>query len=567
MTIEHSQPRDHRRSRSTPARTTPSRRSPSTRRRGTFRLSYNGALHRARSRSTRRPSRSRTRSVRSSRPVDPGADVTVAQNGNVYQVTFLTIRAPTPLTIGQATTPASARTARAELVDETILITAGPGEEQDADHHRRHRSTAANWVLILDKPWFSPFTNDASTPTSDSQYTLLSTNPNLLVDGGDAGEPAAPLRHRQPGLVRRPGLATWPGPTGETRSARARSSTTRARSGRRTRAAIVERAEPVPASPASAWAATAASAARRSRSTAPTSRRTPATGRSARTSPAGSPSSGSPTSSSSSAAATNHVTVDTFTGRPRGTSARRRRQIDTGAGNDLVDVKGITGHTFVNLGAGNDTLNVQQRRTEADRPGGAADRQRRQPAGERHQLRERLGGAGHGGRRRRRDPDPHRRGDRRHLRHDADAERRRTTNRRHRSGQLGRRCRRRRATCANDAPATVGRRARSRGPRASRRRSARLGGGIGNFDVQKAGGTYRIHFRARSAAVRCRSSSRPDRPHERRGREGHPQHQRHRRDGERRGAPHLDLADRARHAEPERDAAARRRRDLRAPTR
>ena len=36
-------------------------------------------------------------------------------------------------------------------------------------------------MLTLDKPWFSPFTQDASTPTSDSQYTLLSTNPNLLV--------------------------------------------------------------------------------------------------------------------------------------------------------------------------------------------------------------------------------------------------------------------------------------------------------------------------------------------------------------------------------------------------
>ena len=53
----------------------------------------------------------------------------------------------------------------------------------------------------------------------------------------------------------------------------------------------------------------------------------------------------------------NHVTVDTFTNVPDGTRAPLT-QIDTGAGNDLVDIKGITGHTFVNLGAGNDTLNI-----------------------------------------------------------------------------------------------------------------------------------------------------------------------------------------------------------------
>ena len=56
-------------------------------------------------------------------------------------------------------------------------------------------------------------------------------------------------------------------------------------------------------------------------------------------------------------AGANHVTVDTFTGVPAGLRAPQTT-IDTGAGNDQVDVKGITGHTFVNLGAGNDTLNV-----------------------------------------------------------------------------------------------------------------------------------------------------------------------------------------------------------------
>src|SRR6185437_13532007 len=55
----------------------------------------------------------------------------------------------------------------------------------------------------------------------------------------------------------------------------------------------------------------------------------------------------------------NHLVVDTFTNVPtdKGIYAPLTR-IDTGAGNDRVDVEGITGHTFVNLGAGNDTLNV-----------------------------------------------------------------------------------------------------------------------------------------------------------------------------------------------------------------
>ena len=53
----------------------------------------------------------------------------------------------------------------------------------------------------------------------------------------------------------------------------------------------------------------------------------------------------------------NHVTVDTKTNVVDPARAPLL-QIDTGAGKDTVDVKGITSHTFVNLGAGNDTLNV-----------------------------------------------------------------------------------------------------------------------------------------------------------------------------------------------------------------
>jgi len=42
---------------------------------------------------------------------------------------------------------------------------------------------------------------------------------------------------------------------------------------------------------------------------------------------------------------------------PQGTQAPLTR-INTGGGDDTVDVLGITGHTFVNTGAGSDTVNV-----------------------------------------------------------------------------------------------------------------------------------------------------------------------------------------------------------------
>ena len=37
-------------------------------------------------------------------------------------------------------------------------------------------------MLTLDRPWFSPFTGDASQPDSTSTLTLYATNPNMLVD-------------------------------------------------------------------------------------------------------------------------------------------------------------------------------------------------------------------------------------------------------------------------------------------------------------------------------------------------------------------------------------------------
>ena len=76
--------------------------------------------------------------------VDPSADVTVAQNGSVYQVTFLDTTSD-PLAIGEDRASDATHLGPqnpADLVGITILITHGPGEEQDAHRHGRHRQTA-----------------------------------------------------------------------------------------------------------------------------------------------------------------------------------------------------------------------------------------------------------------------------------------------------------------------------------------------------------------------------------------------------------------------------------------
>ena len=73
-------------------------------------------------------------------------------------------------------------------------------------------------------------------------------------------------------------------------------------------------------------------------------------------------------------------------------------RVNTGAGDDVVNVEKIEGHTFVNLGAGNDVVNIHNTQQQLSDLLGLLTVERRQPAGERDQPHERLAAAGHRGR-------------------------------------------------------------------------------------------------------------------------------------------------------------------------
>ena len=284
-------------------------------------------------------------------------DVTVAQNGTVYQVTFLNTGGSTPGTLtGDASNLGPHNPT--DLVNETILITEGPAKNKTRIIKGGTIDAQGNWVLILDKPWFSPFTADASFPTSDSEYTLLSTNPNLLVDEAsqanllllyDTDNPASytdtgfsdsrnPLHHTGDAFAS--GQIFYDtnqfGPRDENGNIKALDQFRITGFGMGGNRCVGGPATPINASDVEANACIGPVGANE---------------------PGGITFLGITDMSLELGAGANHVTVDTFSGVPDGTRAPQTT-IDTGAGADQVDVKGITGHTFVNLGAGNDTLNV-----------------------------------------------------------------------------------------------------------------------------------------------------------------------------------------------------------------
>ena len=319
---------------------------------GTFRLSYNGVFTGALAYNA--PSVTVENALRTLvQAVDSSADVTVAQNGNVYQVTILH-PGTTPLMIGHDDSGLGPLTAAA-LVNETILITDGPAKNKSRIVTGAIDNGDGTWTLTLDKPWFSPFTGDSTTPTHDSTYTLLPTNPNLLVTEQtqanllflyDTDNPAS---YDDPAYV-----AQHPGQENPFGAGQIFYDTSQF--GPKNESGIVPALDqfritgfgmgpnrciggPSQAINGSNVEANACSG------------------------PVGANEPGGITFQSITdlqlelGAGDNHVTLDTFTNVPADTRAPQT-QIDTGAGNDLVDLKGITSHAFINLGAGNDTLNV-----------------------------------------------------------------------------------------------------------------------------------------------------------------------------------------------------------------
>ncbi|HET7129920.1 MAG TPA: hypothetical protein VFJ93_12675, partial [Gaiellaceae bacterium] len=280
--------------------------------------------------------------------VDPGADLTVARNGSELQVTFFNTGTGV-LAIGEDhaynSTHLGPQTP-AQLTGITFLVTSGPAKNKTRIITGGVQNADGSWTLTLDKAWFSPFTNDSSTPSSLSTYTLLTTNPNLLVDessqanllymydndnpasyndehytrGGDNPFGAVEIKYDTSlfGPADEDGTVH---PLDQFRVIGLGMGGTRCIGG--------------PEDPVSGGC----------------------------TGPVGANQPGGITFRTITdlelnlGDGANHVVVDTFTNVPAGTRAPKTT-INTRGGNDVVDLKGITGHTFVNLGGGSDTINV-----------------------------------------------------------------------------------------------------------------------------------------------------------------------------------------------------------------
>ncbi|MDX6471351.1 MAG: large repetitive protein, partial [Gaiellaceae bacterium] len=270
--------------------------------------------------------------------LDPTADLTVAQNGSVYQVTFL----HTTVAVSAIVTDASGLLPLlpADLVNATILVTSGAAKNKTRIVTGAIDSGGGHWTLTLDRAWFSPFNNDPSTPAAGDGYTLLTTNPNLLVkeqtqanllflydtdNPASYNDPALPVGQTNPFGQGRMFYDTSPfGPAKEDGTIAPLN-----------QFRIVgfgmggDRCIGGPANAATGLC----------------------TGPVGANEPGGVTFKGFQDVELNLGAGANHFTVDD-------TPTNAITRINTGAGNDVVDVKKISGHTFVNLGAGDDTLNI-----------------------------------------------------------------------------------------------------------------------------------------------------------------------------------------------------------------
>ena len=290
-----------------------------------------------------------------------GWDVTVSANGAVYQVTISGAGTEIPGAVANVGVQGEnlGPTAPSQLVGQTILITTGPAKNKSriVTGGIVANDGSGNWVLTLDKAWFSPFTNDASTPTSDSTYAFEQTNPNLLVDEKTQAnllylyDDANPASYNDPAwLAQHPGTdnpfgsgqifydTNQFGPADEHGNIAPLDEFRITGFGMGGNRCIGGPSQQIDAANAEAIACAGPVGANE---------------------PGGISFEGISDLQLELGAGNNHVVVDTFANVPTSTGVDAPlTRIDTGAGNDRVDVKGITGHTFVNLGAGNDTLNV-----------------------------------------------------------------------------------------------------------------------------------------------------------------------------------------------------------------
>ncbi len=108
-----------------------------------------------------------------------GITITVSKNSNQFLITFHDFANVDEL---QAASIDLLPIVASDLVNFSIEITSGPAKNKVRIIKSVTDLGGGIWLATLDHLWFSPFNGDASTPTSASTYTLYATNPNLLVD-------------------------------------------------------------------------------------------------------------------------------------------------------------------------------------------------------------------------------------------------------------------------------------------------------------------------------------------------------------------------------------------------
>ena len=108
-------------------------------------------------------------------------NVKVSKNSSVFKVEFVGAQKLTNVAAMTADPSALAPLTPADIVDYTIEITRGSAKNKVRIITAAELVGPDQWKLTLNKPWFSPFTEDGTIPDATSEYTLEVTNPNLLV--------------------------------------------------------------------------------------------------------------------------------------------------------------------------------------------------------------------------------------------------------------------------------------------------------------------------------------------------------------------------------------------------
>jgi RTX calcium-binding nonapeptide repeat (4 copies) len=268
----------------------------------------------------------------------PGERNAAANVGSVVRSTEAAVVTPATVTIDPSTLKTLSVSALANLgitisnpanlqpsdiVHLSIRITDGKAKNKVRVITGATDNGDGSWTLTLNHSWFSPFTNDAFTPDGTSRFTLSSTNPNLLVDERDqtdvlqANDTANVSSYNDPNLT--------PNPLAVGRMFFDNTFTV----------GVNANNQPIPLN----MYRIVGLGMGGDRSIG------------GQAQPGGIAFDGMEDVGINLGPGNDHFTIDST---PSGAITR----LDADAGDDLVDVKSVSGHTFINLGAGKDAANV-----------------------------------------------------------------------------------------------------------------------------------------------------------------------------------------------------------------